>query len=322
MNTFLWLLKREYWENRGGFKWAPTIAGGVVLLVIAMALLTAEMTVRRHDIKVSQIHLSALANHLSPDQMADVTAAINLGLFGVSFPIAMVLGIVLFFYLLNSLYDERRDRSILFWKSLPVSDTEVVLSKVFMATLVAPLMATVAAIALIFGLLLVLTIFVAIHGGTQAIGTLWTAAEPFSVSAKLLMLIPLNALWALPTIGWLMLCSAFARRVPFLWAVLVPVGVGTTIALFKLMYSFEIPNYWYWKHIVSRILFSVMPGQWLDDSNMERFENADGPKDWIKALDSSAITDLLSSPNLWLGVLAGAAMIVGAIWMRRWRDEG
>ena len=58
-----------------------------------------------------------------------------------------MLGFVVFFYCLGSLYDERKDRSVLFWKSLPVSDRDTVLSKALSALVVAPTLAIAVGIA-------------------------------------------------------------------------------------------------------------------------------------------------------------------------------
>src|SRR5688500_3753928 len=53
-------------------------------------------------------------------------------------PIMLTTLIIAFFYGLDALHGERRDRSILFWKSLPVSDRTPVLSKVLVMMAVLP----------------------------------------------------------------------------------------------------------------------------------------------------------------------------------------
>ncbi|WP_210235883.1 ABC-2 transporter permease, partial [Mesorhizobium sp. M1C.F.Ca.ET.212.01.1.1] len=77
-----------------------------------------------------------------------------------------VLAFVVFFYCLGALYDDRRDRSILFWKSLPLSDTQTVLSKVISALIVAPLIAVIAGIITMLGFLLVISVVALMHGGS------------------------------------------------------------------------------------------------------------------------------------------------------------
>src|SRR5690606_25376648 len=129
---------------------------------------------------------------------------------------------------IGALYDERKDRSVLFWKSLPVSDGETVLSKVVSATVTVPLLATAVAIATMLVFLLMLSVMVMAHGGNPW-ELIWGPGNPLLIAVYALAAIPVYALWALPIVGWLMLCSAWARSVPFLWALLVPVLSGAFV---------------------------------------------------------------------------------------------
>ena len=231
------------------------------------------------------------------------------------------LGIVSFFYLLGSLYDERRDRSMLFWKSLPVSDTQTVLSKVASVTVVAPLIALAATLASMILYLVFLSILLALYG-VNPFTVIWMNAAPLSVIGKLITLLPINALWALPAIGWLMLCSAFARRAPFLWSVLLPIGTGTVLAIFDSITNLRIPSAWFWDNVVFRILFSIVPGSWMNFGVFGRhMDHADSPQDVINALNFGNTGEVFMLPSMWIGIAAGAVMIVGAIWLRRWRDD-
>jgi ABC-2 type transport system permease protein len=47
----------------------------------------------------------------------------------------------------------------------------------------------------------------------------------------------------------------------------------------------------------------------------------DDPAAVLEALDLSYHYSALASPSLWIGAAAGVAMIAGAIWFRRWRDD-
>lgn len=322
MNTFTWLLKREYWEHRGGFQWAPLIAAGVVLLVFAVAAITGLMAAHEHGGAVlNGIRFGDIGDALTDEQRRQIGAGIDVGLFFSSGPIAMVLAIVTFFYLLGSLYDDRRDRSILFWKSLPISDLETVLSKVVAATLIAPLFALAAVLVLMLGLMVLLSIIVTVYGANP-FTTIWMNASPLSIVAKVAMLIPVNALWALPTIGWLMLCSAFARRVPFLWAMLLPIATGICVSIFDAVTNLRIPNDWFWENIVSRLLFSILPGSWMDfDQLGRRMDGANGPEVLLDTIDVNTLVAPLTGANLWIGAAAGVGMIAAAIWLRRWRDD-
>jgi ABC-2 type transport system permease protein len=321
MNTFTWLLKREYWEHRGGFQWAPLIAAGVVLLVFTIAVITGLSNLHIDGHLVNGVRIGDMAEAMTPEQKLQLGAGLDVGLFFSAAPVAITLAIVTFFYLLGSLYDDRRDRSILFWKSLPVSDLETVMSKVVAATVIAPVLALGAALALMLGMLILFSLLVAFYG-MNPFTVIWANASPLSVVGKIALLIPLNAIWALPTIGWLMLCSAFAKRVPFLWATLLPVAVGTCVSIFDAVTNLRIPNDWFWEHIVGRILFSILPGSWMDFENMDRkMDGADGPQVILNSINLDTILAPLSGANLWIGAAAGVGMIAIAVWLRRWRDD-
>jgi ABC-2 type transport system permease protein len=227
-----------------------------------------------------------------------------------------------FFFCLGSLYDERKDRSVLFWKSLPLSDGQTVLSKAASALVVAPAIAVAAAIASMFGFLVLISAFVLLHHGNPY-SLIWGPGSPLKVAASMIALIPVYALWALPTVGWLMLCSAWARSKPFLWAILIPVFSGILISWFNLMNVFHLNDGWFWKNIVFRGLFSVFPGTWyaspaMHDAISMKVEN---PGDLANAIQIGKSWALFGSAELWIGAVAGAAMIYAAIRLRRWRDD-
>jgi ABC-2 type transport system permease protein len=233
-----------------------------------------------------------------------------------------VMVIAVFFFCLGSLYDERKDKSVLFWKSLPVSDTETVLSKALMALVGAPLITLAIGVALGLVLLLLLCIFAA-FGGLNLFGVLAqvdTYLAPFQLAA----MIPVYVLWALPTVGWLMLVSAWAQRVPFLWAVGVPVMTGVLITWMDAIFNFGWNVEWFWQNVVGRGLGSIVPGIWFAFTDVgHHLGNGRGPSDDVGMMELvTASWQVLGTANLWIGVAIGAAMIFGAIRMRRWRDEG
>jgi ABC-2 type transport system permease protein len=119
-------------------------------------------------------------------------------------------------------------------------------------------------------------------------------------------------------VGWLMLCSAWARSKPFLWAVALPVGVGIVIGWFNLLGTLNISNDWYWRGVVARILGSVFPGGWFSEVSGI---GGDNPAQVLSTLSVMHSYSAMGSMNLWIGVAAAAAMLAGAIWFRRWRDD-
>src|SRR5436309_8718675 len=129
------------------------------------------------------------------------------------------------FYCLDALYGERRDRSILFWKSLPVSDLATVLSKTMVPFVILPLLTVVLA-AVAHAVMLLLSSAVLMASG-QGPGTLWAHVSLPEMWLMLLYhMVTAHILWYAPIYGWLLFVSAWARRAPWLWAILPPLAVG------------------------------------------------------------------------------------------------
>jgi ABC-2 type transport system permease protein len=330
---FGWLLRREYWENRGGFLWAPFVAGGISLLLSAMGIVLAMVAARKsmpHDaqislddgtqIQINGMDLGMLTSQLGHEELAQLGAGLDITLLMASGWPMIVLTFVVFFYCLGALYDERKDRSVLFWKSLPLSDTQTVLSKLASATLVAPLLAVLAAIATLFGFLALISLVVLFYGGNP-VDLLWGPASPLKIAVLYLVGLPVYALWAMPTIGWLMLCSAWAKSKPFLWAIMIPLFAGIFVAWLEFLGVYQDQTWPFFKNIVLRMLTSVFPMTYMD---MRMLAEMDGnaPGAMQELLSPVSLYRNLASTNLWIGVAAGAAMIFAAIRLRRWRDEG
>lgn len=318
MKTFYWLVKREFWEHRGGFFWAPIITGGIFLLLNIMGIITGEVLGGSHIRFGASGGLRNVIAEMDAGDLSKVGLALDLAMYSAMGLLIVVLGFVVFFYCLGALYDDRRDRSILFWKSLPISDTSTVLSKVVSATVVAPAIAVIVGIVVGMLQLLIVAITLSFHGVN--VWQLLVQAHPFQVMFNLIGYIPLYVLWALPTVGWLLLCSAWARGKPFLWAVALPVASGLIISWFGLMGLFNLSAGWFWKNIVQRALLSIFP-----TGNMfGNFDNSAVDMSGNHGLDFMNLShsyQLLASPNLWIGAVAGLVLLAGAVWFRRWRDD-
>jgi ABC-2 type transport system permease protein len=332
-HKFKLLLRREFWEHKGGFFWAPLWTGAISLALTLMALVVASVGMRKAaasgkmqidgNVMVNGLDLSVISSRMDADAMRDLAGGIDISMFMSAMWPMIVLGFVVFFYCLGSLYDERKDRSVLFWKSLPVSDRDTVLSKAASALLVAPTLAVGAAIATMFGFLVLISLFVLLHNGNP-VELIWGPGNPLKVAASLVAMIPVYAAWALPAVGWLMLCSAWSKSKPFLWAILLPVFSGILVSWFNLMNVFNLNDGWFWRNIVGRSLLSVVPGSWYTSPALHgnMATRIDNPGDFVDAIQIGKSWAIFATPELWIGALAGAAMIYAAIRMRRWRDEG
>ncbi len=329
---FGWLLRREFWEHKGGFLWAPLVAGGISLLLSAMGIIIAMVAARdampedatiridQSEIQINGLDLGMLTSQLGHRELARLGDGVDLTLILASGWPFIVLAFVMFFYCLGALYDERKDRSVLFWKSLPLSDTSTVLSKVVSAVVVAPLLATVASILTMFGFLMLISLVVLFYGGNP-VSLLWGPASPALISLQYIAAIPLYALWAMPTIGWLLLCSAWARSKPFLWAIMIPLFAGIFVAWLEFLGVFDDVTWPFFRNIVLRALTSIFPMTFMDMEYL-RSVDFDVPGAARNLMNPVGVYRNLASLDLWGGVVAGAAMIFGAIRLRRWRDEG
>ena len=330
-HRFRLLLRREYWEHRGGFLWAPVIAGAISLLLTAILFVIAAVGIRNAGedaavhlddgttMSINGLDLGVLAEQLSAEDKAQLASGIDMTMLMASAWPYIVMVFVMFFYCLGALYDERKDRSVLFWKSLPLSDGETVLSKVASATLVIPLLATLAAIATMFVFLVLLSVMVLAHGGNP-LDLIWGPGHPLAVSAYVLAAIPVYAVWALPTVGWLMLCSAWARSVPFLWALLVPILSGVFVTMFSVMRLFQLDAEWFWSNIVARMLLGVVPFTPYDMQRIGGYDMDHGSV--LRLLEPAGVWANLLQPATWIGAAAGIVMLLLATRLRRWRDEG
>jgi ABC-2 type transport system permease protein len=303
MKTFYWLVKREFWEHRGGFLWTPVIVGGIFLLLNLMGIAVGEAFGAHHGMTMSGNNMHLFNQAMTDGDTDKIGFGLDMMMFSTSIIISIVLGFVLFFYCLGALYDDRKDRSLLFWKSLPISDTATVLSKVFSAAVLAPVIAVICGVLTGLLMLLMYVITLSFHGVSA--WRLLTLAHPFQVIADL---------------GWLLLCSAWARSKPFLWAVALPVGVGVVIGWFNLLGSISVNNLWYWKNVCGRVLLSIFPGGWLGQNHMMQLSDG-GVAHALDFLHVAHAYQVLGTPSIWIEAAVGAAMIAGAIWLRRWRDD-
>jgi ABC-2 type transport system permease protein len=221
----------------------------------------------------------------------------------VSIVMFLVLGIIGFFYSLDALYSDRRDRSILFWKSLPLSDAETVLAKFAVAAIAIPLIAGFAGIAAQLIIASGGSLKLGLSGGDA--GLMWMPQVLGGSALATLAMAFICALWYAPVTAYLLLASAWAPKSPFLWAVLPPIALSMLekIAFGSAHVSTFLKNQW------------VMPFRTL-------FQSPGGSPGTDRAAAMvSRVTELLFSPEMLLGLAAAAALLAATIWVRRYRDE-
>jgi ABC-2 type transport system permease protein len=317
MKTMKWLIRREFWEHRGALLWAPLIVGGLMSFFAFINLgLGASVTGIHQSFTFNGTTLDAtMLMKLSPEQIATLAKIMSTAYMGISAPL-------LISYCLNALYDERRDRSILFWKSLPVSDGMTVLSKVAVAVVLAPLM-TVAIATVTATLILLMSAIALATMGVNVFGIILSSPSFYLAPLELAGLVPVYMMWALPTVGWLLMVSSWARSKVILWAIGVPVLTILLIIWAEKMFHVEIGGSLFAEHIAGRALLGVIPGWWVifDGIDISQIFGPDHLGIDLTALFTQSWSSM-KGLNMWVGVVAGAAMIYAAIRMRRWREEG
>lgn len=278
-----WSLRRELWENRWLYIAPIAVAVFTVLVFLAGA--------------VSQPN--RVAESLAIGATDSLSALTQSGL-GAPMVLMMVTLLVGVFYSLEALQVERRDRSILFWKSLPVSDAATVLSKALVPLVVLPAL-TCVVIALTQVAMLVLgTALLLLTGGE--LGAVWTAF-PFQLWPAMLYFVAAMTLWHAPFYAWLLLISAWARRAPFLWAT-VPVLVLTVVE-----------RHTFYTSYVTAFLRYRSLGFFNEAVSVGGRANQT-----VERLPILTPGNFLTSPGLWLGLLFAAACLYAAVRLRRERD--
>jgi ABC-2 type transport system permease protein len=275
-----WSIRRELWENRSLYL-APLIVAVVVLL----------------STSVNTLSLARQRRAAAPEAAA---RAILLPYIIAPAPIMLATFLVGIFYCLDALHGERRDRSILFWKSMPVSDRTTVLSKAGIPLVVLPLIAF--GLSVIARLVLMQLSTMAMLANGMSVTPLWSQLQFFQGLLIMLYGLTVHALWFAPIYGWLLLVSAWARRVPILWAVLPPLAVMIAERL-----------------LFNSVRFKELLGYRVMGAMAEAFSthNGMGNVDRLSQLEPGRF---LTAPGLWNGLFFAAACLAVAVRLRRKRE--
>jgi ABC-2 type transport system permease protein len=274
-----WSIRRELWENRSIYI-APLAAAAVFLVGFAINMVTM-----RHHIGTSL--LDPAHQHDLLATRYELSAALIMGT-------ALIVGI---FYSLDALYGERRDRSILFWKSLPVSDLTTVLSKLTIPLVILPLLSFAISLATQFIMLLLSSVI--LLGSGVDIAALWTEVSFFHVSFVLLYhLLTVHGFWYAPLYGWLLLVSVWAPRAPFIWAFLPPFVI---CGVEKIAFNTS--------QFLALLQYRLMgPGDGIAPHSP--------PKDFMATLMPH---HFFSTPGLWTGLALAVVFLFAAVRLRRYR---
>lgn len=286
LRPFTMQIRREFWEHRGIFVWLPVFLLGLITLaglIFAIGFATSWINVQP-------------SGHADPAQVGRLIFSMGSFIYG-------ILAYALVVYLVGTLYSDRRNGSVLFWRSLPVSDTRNVLGKVITAGLVGPAFVWLVTVA---ASLLALVMLAVAAGARGAAGfSVFSPLALFGAWGLFAYAILIQFLWWLPYIGWLLFASAAAPRAPFLWAVLPPVIAGL-IELIALRSSH---------------LFSLLAG------HLANMPIGPAAFSWNPIQPDSLgftgsnfdhTTRFLTLPSMWIGVGIGVILIALAVIARRY----
>lgn len=317
MKAFLTLLKSEHLEHRGGQFWTPVIVGGLILILLVVGMLhegtmiislasdNSGITVR----SVDDAH-RVLRDELGTEKVGPVLQGLA---FATSYfaviTLMIVAAVVSYFQIVGSMHNERADRSILFWKSMPVSDLTVTCAKFTSATFGTILLAGLIGVG--FSIVSTLVHFI---GGPLVSAPEWhIVIHPAVIASTLTLCFSLAIfyiLWAAPVYGWILLASAWAPRSPLLYVTVPPVAFG----ILELLTTRE--GSWLWREIGSRAGGSMLHF----DSSVGTVNHTPGSlaHALLQPIGTMA-AEAATNPRFWLGLLLTALFIWGASEIRRRR---
>lgn len=319
---FIALSKREFLDSRTSFFLTPVVLIGLTLLSLLILLIKFEtmgnLTINldsgyfsvAEDNGVIKRNIFEYSDPQAKSEFARNFSGTVLGATSVG-PL-LILPFAVFFGLLGTLYDDRKDRSFLFWKSMPVSDSLEVLTKFAFYAFVGPAILFVLMMLGGIAAMVLVTPFVWLNGGS-ALELLWAPAPFISMWVAAAGLYCVYALWILPVLAWLLLASAYAPKAPMMFAV-VPI-----IAVITMETIFTGGNTWFGETLVKRIStdfgFIVSAAFGAGQS----FQNS--PEINFLTLKGVGHTLILTfaSAKFWIGHLFTAAFLTGTVYLRRYR---
>jgi len=291
-------IKRELWEFSNILKWVPIVIAALVIIMPILVFMESNVTFSeffQNAARFSEQFTSSGHLEMLP-KMVFVTI---LGLFA---PFVAVTVIIQLYYFTVCLFDERRDMSVMFWRSLPVPDAITIVSKLITGALVIPAVFIGAATAtLLFYLTIgLITCIILSFGYDVNFWSLWVDSDILSgIALVWLHLLPF-AIWMLPLFSWLMLASMFAKKAPFLWAIL-PIAVILLVEGFVVHYF----------HLSQPFIGSLLVDYFsISKEFVESIQG--GPNSFTRTIPLQALMSKLEVSS----IITGLALLYGTYWLR------
>ena len=297
------LIKRELWEHRAIYVTPAAIAVIVTLGVLAMLMLASGFA-KELDLAIFS------AQNIAGD--AERRAALTAFFVGTSWVFLVALMFLTVFYSLDSMYAERKDKSILFWRSMPATDAETVISKLVTAAIVIPVVTAAAIWVTHLINLIVISIWVSMKGGDAGM-LIWGSISIFDNWFAALIIVVASGMWMSPFIAWFLFVSTWAKRMPIMWAFLPPIVLGLLEwIVFRTKYFLTTIG----ERGDMRPLFHSL--------SLERFFEEEQWRDGVENISLLEHIDLVgfvTATGFWSGLLVCGILTTAAIYVRRYRDD-
>ena len=299
MKVLITLVKRELQEHKVGLIYAPFIVATIMSLVIVLVYFgVADIKTNEFNFSTSVYENGEAVEWMRAATVEQKMTVIRSGLVVFGFPVAFVMIFAVLSYSIGTFFEERKDKSIIFWRSLPISDLETVLSKVFVVVFIAPLIILPALIFIHMVALLSASIFFAVSD-IVPFTWIWNA---YSITDWFRIIFSLwtQLLWSLPILAWLMLAGAYSRK-PIVAAVLPLVGI---IAIERVVFGSAV--------FLATAIERIQPWS-LMSSFPKQYEE-------LRVVEIADIPLLLATQEFWYGILI-SVLLIGAIVYIRSRSE-
>ena len=289
------LVRRELLENRLGLIYAPWIVSFILCVVIVLVYSgLADISTPNFTFSTSIFDNPETVEWMRVATAEQIHAVTRTALLILGTPVVLVMFFGIVSYSLGTFYEERKDKSITFWRSLPVSDGLTILSKVFVACFVAPLIVLPALIVLHLVALLSASFFL-MSSDIVSFGWVWDGS---SIIDWLRVIVSLwtQAIWLLPIISWLMLSGSYAKK-PIVAAILPVVAL---VVLERVVSS-------------SGVLFSILKDRFGPWSLSSSFPNK---TEELRVVDISDVQLLITTGEFWYGILLSIVLLAATVYVR------
>ena len=296
------LLKREFWEHRS--IWAAPAA----MVLVSVLLATTSLVVGSGFKEVVNLAIVGASNIDAGERRHYLVAVLA----GFTIVIALSMWVLTVFYCLDALYAERKDKSILFWRSLPITDTETVVSKLLTAFFVVPAVSYVAVLLAQILSLIILSVWISAMGGSPG-HLLWNLGALFDSFAFAFLFMFSIPLWLAPFVGWFLFVSAFTKRSPLLFGFL-PILVVPTLE-YMVVGTKLLSDAIFVRTVKLPLFGGERLSELIEDGRIAVAAEMTG------ILSLIDVVGFLTHPSLWLGLIVCGLFSAAAVFVRRYRDE-